>query len=162
MITRPRPPGSAPEFNWVLVGQRTRLALVRRLRLSFEIRRRSADRRAELWVYGEDRVRRWRLPTTERGEILAAGRLAPELEELELWTDCPHAPPRWDHGTCVVDAWPFDRLVDAVGTGTVTITLRGEKAQDAFTLERTPMAVCGRAQWRIRAHAPVGKREARR
>ena len=150
MITPPTPPSAVPVFQWILGGRRSRLGLVQRLSLSFELRRGPNERHAELWVYGERRVRRWRVPTNSRGDLLAGGRLAPELEPLELWAPCPGAPPRWDQGRCGVDAAAFDRPRDSLGAGDLSLELRGTRTLGGFRLARTPFSVDGRRQWRIR------------
>lgn len=149
MSTRARPTGSEPEFRWVIGGRRTRLSLVRRLSLTFEVRRAEGQRRCELWIHAEDSIRRWAVPTNGRGDLLARGRLAPAFAPLGPAEIDDDAPPRWDHGHCVIEAAGFSRFEEAVRAGGVTFSLNGKRSGGTFRLERTPMRVDGRDQWLI-------------
>ena len=161
MTTRGRTTGKEPEFRWVIAGRRTRLSLVRRLSLSFELRRGEGERRAELWIYAEDCIRRWRISARGLGALHGEGGLACELDALPTWTPPVGVPPRWDQGRCVIEAASFDRVQEAMARGPLSILLQGERVQGEFLLERTPLALQGRPQWMIRREGGPASKERR-
>ena len=150
MSTRGGATGHGPEFRWVIAGRRTRLSLVRRLSLSFELRRRAGKRHVELWIYAEDRIRRWRISARGLGALHGEGGLASELDALPIWAPVDDAPTRWDQGRCVIEASSITRLYEAIERGPLRIALQGERANGVFVLERTSLSFEGRPQWVIR------------
>ena len=150
MSSRGRTTGHEPEFRWVIAGRRTRLSLVRRLSLSFELRRREGEKQAELWLYAEDSIRRWRISARGLGALHGEGGLAAQMEPLPVWAPLEDAPPRWDQGRCVIEASSFNRLHEALDQGPVSFALQGERVNGEFVLERTPLSLGGRPQWIIR------------
>ena len=150
MSTRGRASGNAPEFRWVIAGRRTRLSLVRRLSLSFELRRWEGARQAELWIYAEECIRRWRIPARGLGAVHGERGLAAELEALPTWSTVGDAPPLWDQGRCVIEASSFNRVQEAIDHGPLSFALQGERVNGEYLLERTPLALQDRPQWVIR------------
>jgi hypothetical protein len=132
-------------------GKRSRLALVRRFSLSFEVRMSEGARRAELWIFAEECIHRWEIPAEWPGAERERGSLATQLPSFPLWAVDANVPPRRDRGRCVVDAHSIGRLRDAVSDGELSFWLQGERLHGAFRLEKTPLALAGRAQWRLRA-----------
>ena len=162
MSSRGRTSGHEPEFRWVIAGRRNRLSLIRRLSLSFELRRRDGERQVELWLYAEDCLRRWDIS----GRALAAhdghGGVATEMEPLPIWAPLEGSPPRWDQGRCVIEGAAEGRLQDVVESGPLTFTLQGDRITGDYRLDRTPLALDGRQQWVIRRdHTPVPVEESR-
>jgi hypothetical protein len=147
--TRSRSTGTDPEFRWVIGGKRSRLSLVRRLSLSFEIRRVEGARRAELWIFAEECIHRWAISADALGGVAGAAKLAPELDAFPLWAAESEVPPRWDRGRCVIEAHSFGRLRDGLTEGLLSFWLQGQRVHGAYRLEKTPMAFAGRPQWVI-------------
>ena len=150
MSSRGRTTGNEPELRWVIAGRRTRLSLVRRLSLSFELRRFEGERQAELWIYAEDSIRRWRVSARGLGAMQGEGGLAAEMEPLPVWAEEEKTPPRWDQGRCVIEASSFDRLHEALDRGPLSFALQGDHLMGEFTLVRTPLSLQERPQWIIR------------
>ncbi|MBW3628272.1 MAG: hypothetical protein KY464_03140 [Gemmatimonadetes bacterium] len=150
MSSRGRSSGNEPEFRWVIAGRRNRLSLIRRLSLSFEIRRRDGERQAELWMYAEDCVRRWRISARALGAQDGRGGLATEMEALPIWAPVESAPPLWDQGRCVIEGTAAGRLQDVVERGPLTFALQGDRVTGDYCLVRTTLALNGRPQWVIR------------
>ena len=150
MSTRGGATGSGPEFRWVLAGRRTRLSLVRRLSLSFELRREAGKRQVELWIYAEECIRRWSISARGLGALHGEGGLASELDALPTWAWPDDAPPAWDQGRCVIEASSASRLFDGIEPGPLHVSLQGERLKGEFLLERTPFSLDGRPQWLIR------------
>ena len=138
-----------PEVRWIVGGRTTGSTTTRRLALSFELRRGEDDRQAELWVYAEDAIRRWRVPTGPRGSTSGSRTVATELEALPLSGSDAGSPPRWDQGRCVIEASEVRRFTEAVDEGELSFTLVGDRIAGSYRLERTPMAYMGRPQWVI-------------
>ena len=162
MSMRGRTTGNEPEFRWVIAGRRSRLSLIRRLSLSFELRRREGERQVELWIYAEESIRRWRISARGLGALHGEGGLACELEAIPTWAPLDDAPPRWDHGRCVIEASSFNRLHDAIDRGPLSFALQGERVNGEFLLERTPLSLQGRRQWVIRREDGPNPAERRR
>jgi hypothetical protein len=150
MSTHGHRTGHEPEFRWVIGGKRSRLSLVRRLSLSFELRRRDRERGAELWIYAEQSIRRWRISARALGARRGDAGLAGEMSPLPIWLPAEDAPPRWDQGRCVIEAASMGTLQDALDRGPLSFYLQGERVNGDYTLERTPLACNGSAQWVIR------------
>lgn len=142
--------GNEPEFRWVIGGKRSRLSLLRRLSLSFELRRHPRGQGAELWIYAEQSIRRWRVSARALGSTYGDAGLAAEMPPLALWAAEDGAPPRWDQGRCVIEASSMGKLQDALDRGPLTFFLQGERVNGDYTLERTPLSVHGQRQWLIR------------
>lgn len=150
MRSHGRSTGHEPEFRWVIAGRRNRLSLIRRLSLSFEIRREEGQRHAELWMYAEDCIRRWRISARALGAQDGQGGLATELEALPTREPVESAPPLWDQGRCVIDGASVGRLQDVVESGPLSFALQGDRVTGDYRLDRTPLALEGRPQWVIR------------
>ena len=150
MSTHGHRTGNEPQFRWVIGGKRSRLSLVRRLSLSFELRRRARDQGAELWLYAEESIRRWRISARALGAQRGDGGLAAEMAPLSIWAPADDAPPRWDQGRCVIEATSMGRLQDALDRGPLSFYLQGERVNGDYTLQRTALSSQGLAQWVIR------------
>lgn len=137
------------EQRWSVGGRTTGSTTTRRLALSFELRRGEDDRQAELWVYAEDAIRRWLVPTGPRGSTSSMRTVATELDPLPLWGADAGRPPRWDQGRCVIDANEVRCFTEAVDEGEVSFSLIGDRIAGSYRLHRTPMAYMGRPQWLI-------------
>ena len=150
-----RPGMDEPEFRWTFGGVRSRLTLVRRLALDFEVRRSVGAGRAELWIYGEERVRRWSIPVFGAGSVRRK-RIAPELIPLLDQKGARGSGlPVWDRGRCVIETGSFSRFQDAIDAGELAMTLVGERVTTVVRLERTQMSVDGRPQWLLSRAAGV-------
>ena len=162
MSSRGRTTGTEPEFRWAIAGRRTRLSLVRRLSLSFELRRREGERQAELWIYAEELIRRWRISARGLGALHGEGGLAAEMEPLPVWAPLEECPARWDQWRCVIEASSFERLHETIERGPLALALLGERMNGEYVLERTPFSLQGRPQWIIRREdGPVPAQERR-
>ena len=131
-----------------LGGKRTRSELLRRVALPFEIRGEASSRAAELWMYGDDCIHRWRIPLDRIDGIPLCGKVVVQLHSIPVWT-VDHELPRRDHGRCVIDASVAGGLRDVVEMGRLSFSLHGEFIQGEYRLERTPMEMLGKPQWLI-------------
>ena len=161
MSTHERRTGNEPELRWVVAGRRTRRSLVRRLSLSFELRRQEGERQGELWIYAEDCIYRWRVSARGLEALDGEHGLAAELQPLATWAPLRGALPRWDQGRCVIEASSLGRLHATMERGPLRFALYGERVSGEFGLERTPLSFQGHPQWVIRREEAADAAERR-